>query len=183
MTYRLHGILIAIALALSAGVAQAQEATGDLVPYVDTQLVGFTSTTVTGWAGVLGMLNACHIEFPASRMCTSEEVMNTVAMPVLPAGGYAWVRPSQGLDSGANDLSGQWVNDHGGGTCQGWTRPDLYGFIMDVNGRFHIQTCSQEAFVACCARIIVVPEPSASLQLGTGILGLAALSGRAVCGS
>jgi hypothetical protein len=33
------------------------------------------------------------------------------------------------------------------------------------------------------AQIIVVPEPSASLQLGTGILGLAALSGRAVCGS
>ena len=74
---------VAIALAVSAGIAQAQEATGDLVPYVDTQLVGFTSTTVTGDAGVLGMTNACHLEFSATRMCTSEEVMNTVAMPVL----------------------------------------------------------------------------------------------------
>ena len=94
MTYRLHGIFVAIALAVSAGIAQAQEATGDLVPYVDTQLVGFTSTTVTGDAGVLGMMSVCHHEFSASRMCTSEEVMNTVAEFNLPPNTTAWVRPA-----------------------------------------------------------------------------------------
>ena len=196
MTYRFHGIFVAIALALSAGIAHAQDATGDLVPYVDTQLVGFTSTTVTGDAGVLGMTNACHLEFAATRMCTSEEVMNTVAMPVLPEETQAWARPTfvpvasgaagsaYGLDQ-SGMLSGDLTSGFDIMTCLGWTTSSFSrsGLTVSSVGQVTTESCDTAQPVACCARIIVVPEPSASLQLGTGILGLAALSGRAVCGS
>ena len=200
MMYRFHGIFVAIALALSAGISHAQDATGDLVPYVDTQLVGFTSTTVTGDAGVLGMTNACHLEFSATRMCTSEEVMNTVAMPVLPAETQAWVRPVFGPISSAiagamtidhsgtvssNNTSSVGTNASQGQSCRGWSSNSFgnIGLTASDEGGFSLLSCDVPRSVACCARIIVVPEPSASLQLGTGILGLAALSGRAVCGS
>ncbi len=59
------------------------------------QLVGFTTTTVLGDAGVLGMSTACMADFgdmPGVRMCTSVEVMETTAVPAI-SEPDAWVRP------------------------------------------------------------------------------------------
>jgi hypothetical protein len=114
-----------------------------------------------------------------------------VAMPVLPAGTDAWVRPVfsplDGSTGSTLDQSGLTLTLNGGaGSCRGWSSAskDHAGLRVDANGAFKGgEGCDAILPVACCARIIVVPEPSASLQLGTGILSLAALSGRAVCGS
>ena len=56
------------------------------------QLVGFSSTPVTGGTGVLAMTAECQNNFSGSRMCTTLEVAETVVLPTVPVG-FAWVRP------------------------------------------------------------------------------------------
>ena len=66
------------------------------------QLVGFTSTTHNGGLGLFEFARLCQLEFPDSRMCTTQEAANSINIPAgLPAGN-AWVRPvlqSTGGDS------------------------------------------------------------------------------------
>jgi hypothetical protein len=58
-------------------------------------LVGFTSATTTGGAGIFAMTALCQAEFPASRMCTSAEVLATQKLPTLPGRNvHAWVQPT-----------------------------------------------------------------------------------------
>ena len=47
------------------------------------QLVGFTTASVDSDVGIFGFTVACQAEFPASRMCSSRELMETVALPQL----------------------------------------------------------------------------------------------------
>ena len=56
------------------------------------QLVGFTSTIHNGGLGLFGFARLCQLEFPDSRMCTTQEAANSINIPAgLPAGN-AWVR-------------------------------------------------------------------------------------------
>ena len=64
-------------LALAIGIPAFGQWVPDPVIHNAVQLVGFSTATVTGDAGVLGMLDACHQDFPASRMCSSEEIVKT----------------------------------------------------------------------------------------------------------
>ena len=90
------------------------------------------------------------------------------------------------LDASETMVSAQ-KHTYVGQSCRGWSyggsSSSVDGLVVSNSGAFSSSTCDTAHAVACCARIIVVPKPAASLQLGTGILGLAALSGRAVCGS
>jgi hypothetical protein len=118
------------------------------------ELVGFTTTTFGGDQGVLGFTAACQAQFAGSRMCTSVEVMETVA---LPAGltGFAWVRPVFITPvSGVLDASGQTANIADELTCARWqesTQGGFTGLAASGAGIFGRGGCNQPKPVACCA--------------------------------
>lgn len=128
---------------------------GHVSPTLRFQLVGFTSTTYTGDTGVLGFTLACQAEFPGSRMCTTEEVMETTLVPANPSS-EAWVRPAfQGYsDPIALDASGFRAHPHEL-SCRGWASASsstYFGIYLDSSG--HIKdsgACSQPRSVSCCA--------------------------------
>ncbi|GAG14310.1 unnamed protein product, partial [marine sediment metagenome] len=125
------------------------------------QLVGFTADTFPVTTGVLGFTLACQVAFPESRMCTSNEVMETVTVP-LDLSGEAWVRPSfVPIATGDNnvramDNSGNygWPSSF---TCSGWRSEvnDGYnkGLTVDATGRFVSRRCDYVYAVACCAPV------------------------------
>jgi hypothetical protein len=119
------------------------------------QLVGFTSATFDGGQGVFTYTAACQAEFPGSRFCTSEEVLNTVSVP-LGLSGDAWVRPvfvPFGMNAGGMivlDTSGR---DHTGLSrlsCFGWSPGGGLGLIVSAVGGFSFGHCGTPRAVACC---------------------------------
>jgi hypothetical protein len=161
--------------------ASAATAQSTCTPF---QLVGFTAATFNGRTGTLGFTLACQQEFPLSRMCTSEEIVNTQTVPTS-LSGPAWVRPSfRAVGAGASvialDESGATASPEDALSCRGWTSfsGTTTGLSMASNGSFEIaEGCDEVLSVACCAPVpIVVPEPSAMLLQGSGIAGLLALA-------
>ena len=154
---------------------------------VTYQLRGFTSTTVLGDHGVLEMTRQCAVEFGdvgATRMCTSSEILNTATVPQGLVG-EAWVRPSwqpfaaaevAGSPQGLDD-SGRYDNPTRL-SCHGWSfgsNGNSYGLAVDGTGSFlNPSSCNTPLAIACC-HPVVVPEPSASLGLSTGVFALLAL--------
>lgn len=131
------------------------------------QLVGFSTSIMKGDAGVLGFAQACQQQYPNSRMCTSEEVMNTVSVPTLPVvETWAWVRPVLNGPSYEGPTSAQTLYDASGIgpanmpnsvsvllNCVGWstgTSGNL-GLVVNQNGGFRTKGCSTPKPVACCA--------------------------------
>jgi hypothetical protein len=117
--------------------------------YVGYELAGFTSASFTGAQGVLAFTLACQSEFADSRMCTSEEVLNTVDVPMA-LSGTAWVRPT--YVEGGHDMSG--VEDSAEHfTCKGWTFDGNKGLTVNEDGKFDTLICSNRFQVACCTEI------------------------------
>ncbi len=125
------------------------------------QLVGFTAATFTGDVGLFGLTLGCQEEFAKSRLCVSEEVMETVTVPALT--GDAWVRPSfqphnsndlakalldaSGLDAGVR-------GDFSSLTCFGWAETGRFkGLVVTASGGFHVLSCGDRRGVACCALV------------------------------
>lgn len=125
------------------------------------QLVAFTVATFDGDKGVLGFTAACQAEFdtqfPGSRMCSSDEVMETSTLPTgLPASDFAWVRPSlSGSGSVNNDPSGASAGGSGV-ACSGWSTPSTaqLGLVTDSGGSFETRACVEFHPVACCAPVL-----------------------------
>jgi hypothetical protein len=123
-------------------------------------LVGFTAATFNGGQGVFSYTGACGAEFPGSRMCSSIEVLETVAVPATLTG-LAWVRPSfVGISSGngAIDASGvqdQFSDPESKLSCDGWRRPDpnIRGLVVNEFGVWGRRPCTEVLHVACCAPI------------------------------
>ena len=128
-------------------------------------LVGFTANTFPSDTGVLGFTLACQSDFDAAtRMCTSDEVMETVVVPTS-LSGDAWVRPQfapfSATGSGnavvAHDSSGVTksgaITSSGVLSCSGWSQSTTSaGLIVDSVGRFSTKPCNMGlASVACCA--------------------------------
>ena len=90
-------VALALAVLLTAQLsANADDEDGPTGPKSPArfQLVGFTSSSaLPADTGVLGFTLECQKEFPESRMCTSEEVMETTAVPSS-LQFTAWLRPS-----------------------------------------------------------------------------------------
>lgn len=104
------------------------------------QLVGFSTATRIGAAGVLGMTQACQTDFPESRMCTVDEVYETIVIPVLPDDGLAWIR-------GPEDCNGWSTNssqDRGSA---------LVNQSSVTSGGLVGRTCNSDIHVACCAPV------------------------------
>jgi hypothetical protein len=115
-----------------------------MVPFSsdEMQLVGFTTTLFTGNHGVLNMSIGCQREFPASRMCTLEEINRSVFIPQNPICGNAW----------AQDLSGAVPQN-----CNGWRSEssDALGMAINLGGCYGgvvTQTCDSQLAVACCSK-------------------------------
>ena len=175
----LVSLFVLASLAISS-TAQAQTCTKQF------QLVGFSTQTVNGNAGIFQMTEACQQNFEASRACTSEEVMNTVEIPELSAQN-AWVRPTLrpigggGIavlaDASGSDSADGNVNSLPGDlTCRGWTRTNNYnGLTVNDDGGFLPQSCSGSRPVACCS-LIRVPEPPLAAIQGGAVAALASLA-------
>ena len=117
--------------------------------YVGFDLAGFTTETLTGAQGVLAFTLACQAEFAESRMCTSEEILNTIDVPADLAG-TAWVRPT--YVEGGHDISG--VEDSAEHyTCKGWTFDGNKGLTVTEDGKFDTLICNNLFQVACCTEI------------------------------
>jgi hypothetical protein len=145
------------------------------------QLVGHTTTTHLGDAGLKAFNLACQADFgAAAKMCTSQEVIETIVQPTLSS--EAWVRPviiAVSDHSFATDFSGvatSLINLN----CWRWqvTNSGYSGLIVTTDGNVSffisnsvvLPVCDTPRPVACCRR---VPEPTASLMLPVG--GLACL--------
>ncbi len=59
---------------------------------IESVLVGFTSSALQASAGYLAMSAACQAEFAATRMCSTQEILETRRIP-SGLDGPAWVRP------------------------------------------------------------------------------------------
>ena len=101
------------------------------------QLVGFSAAQVMGDVGVFGMTQTCQAEFPLTRLCTDEEVRDTV---VIPSGlvGNAWLHSA-----------GDAIID-GNNNCFGWRSAGGTGVQVDSVGGFTEVSCLTPASVACC---------------------------------
>lgn len=166
-------------VAVTAGLAHAEKA---------FQLVGFSSSTFTGSAGLLLMSRSCSIQYPASRMCSTTEVAQTAVFPEvgLPPSSYAWVRSDKVSAAVAGQFSNTLVIDAVQGvSCNGWSTngTSTNGLAVGGEGSFVERECNSNLFVACCA-LIPVPEPSQSmLEPAAGAALASILAGRAVCSS
>ena len=129
-------------------------------PTARFQLVGFTSASNFGNEGVLGFTLNCQAEFPDSRMCTSQEVMETVTVPGSLTGS-AWVRPvfvplgTGAVIIAARDISGVVVGSGIDLACDGWRSRSLSqrGLAVSATGSFASSACDQAFGVACCALV------------------------------
>ncbi len=173
-------ITSAAVLSLIAGVATTAGAQTCTKQF---QLVGFTAGDLPSDTGVLGFTQACQAEFPASRMCSSVEVMQTVDMPVLPESTKAWVRPTfrPGGNGPLLDASGTESQSSLTLSCRGWayTGNGYAGLAVDGNGRFDSEGCINSFPVACCS-LLAVPEPSMSLLQGAAAATLGTLAAKRI---
>lgn len=127
------------------------------------QFKGFSSTNLNGTRGVLEMTAACAATFPGSRMCTSEEILQTTTVPEISSNADAWVRPSfTPVATGGNavavgmDASGVSApNANVGSTaedlsCRGWIASGALGLVVNRSGSFRIVGCGNNRPVTCC---------------------------------
>jgi hypothetical protein len=112
------------------------------------QLIGFTTQTFDGTHGILNLTLACQKEFPASRICTADDVRLTVNVPQAPGAGFAWidVPPSRELKTRVDEQ----------GNCRGWRSSAIAdsGVAMDLEaayGSLVHRPCNQVLRIACCA--------------------------------
>ena len=156
-------VLFTTALLIAASVANAQ-------------YVGVTDTAFAGTSGIFTFNRACHVAHPGSRMCTSEEVMDTVNPPIVGSPGeVAWVRPvfvAADYNTNPVDISGNYALQCLGWSIEGSGNNGLT-LHLDTGSFDSTRSCTSATRVACC---IPVPEPSASLSIPSGVGMLFALS-------
>ena len=119
------------------------------------QFVGLSSATFAGTQGVATYTYACQTDFPGSRMCSSEEFINTRDFPVeyMGSGVVGWIRPTFASGSMVLDVSGIASVDQGNLTCDGWKQSTTgyRGLVVNGDGEFGDYLCSATiAHVACC---------------------------------
>lgn len=128
---------------------------------------GTTTISTTGGLGTRTFSAFCNSEFPGSRVCTSQEILETrftTSFDDAPKSPGAWLRPTfvaanvtagnGSLDIIATDMSGVSGHSSNGLTCDGWssnlaTQTGL--IVLPGNGRFMTGECDVLRAVACCA--------------------------------
>lgn len=119
---------------------------------VQYQFVGFSTATVNGGVGLLGMHGACQEDHgPEARMASSKEIIEEPQLSPQP--GEAWVRPTF-VETGNTtaDLSGMNLPDPAQFTCSGWERGDNASNALicaGINFHFDFSKCDVLNHVAC----------------------------------
>ena len=140
------------ALAAKGGNPEPPAAAGNM------ELVGFTTVTTLPNIGLFAMTELCQVDYLDSRMCTSEEIMKTVNIPVLPSDTKAWVQPviTTRVSSEYTDISG--ITGTYSVSCSNWSYignpPILNGLTVTNLGVLGNVTCHAPGSilpVACCA--------------------------------
>ncbi len=126
---------------------------GDPAPAAPAfELVGFTSVTVQGGEGFLGMTSICSAEFPGSRFCNTKEIIETVNVPAS-LEGEAWVTPlPEGSGNGLNTNSACQISQQGFWTESG-VNFLVSGTTVDATGGFGLSKCIDARSIACCAPV------------------------------
>ena len=120
------------------------------------ELVGFTTATTTPNVGLFALTQLCQAEYLDSRMCTTEEVMKTVNIPVLPDDTVAWIQPiivSQ-YNEVVRDISGIGLRTGSSYlSCAGWSVSYLGDYSLNISnlGIIGYSSCANTHPVACCA--------------------------------
>lgn len=113
------------------------------------RLVGITKGLINGIQGLIRMNQHCAAEFPASRICTPDEIMTTTVWPAIPAGAPRLTWVSRGNSSiNCRDYSMQGIND------------SAYGLDLDT---LRVRSdppgsCSDSYPVTCCALVRSNPQ-------------------------
>jgi hypothetical protein len=169
--------LVGPMLLLAAGSAQA-----------DFDFVGFSTASTTGNLGITGMHELCQADYTDSRMCSSQEILDSTRLP--PAGtlvpSYSWIAPSirgglfDGVQPLAIDASGE-SNGPGDLSCNAWTNTGASGLAYSPRSYISIRSysCSLSMPVACCARVAgtIVPAMASTEVAGRMILVAAMVAG------
>lgn len=126
------------------------------------QFVGVTQKKYSGgFHGILGFNKICGTQFPGSRMCSTEDLMNTTTLPDVDRI-EAWLRPKLigKTESGTETDATGFVGENGL-SCNGWNARDskVTGMVMRYDPRYDddrfprllTYKCSSRAQVACCA--------------------------------
>jgi hypothetical protein len=146
------------------------------------QFAGVTSSTHTGnIGGPSGVLAACRVKFPASRMCSASEIIRTMNWP---AGNFftAWVTNvnPNALGRGRDPGDGSVLFDDPSveETCDGWSSNSGYAgttFNFSYMADSSAGCSSNPRPIACC-QLLPVPEPPTSLMLPAGAGALIVVS-------
>ena len=130
---------------------------------------GFSSGTVAGNAGIIGLQTACNASFSGSKICSSAEFANSTYKSAT-LSGTAWLLPvvemtsEDGSTYVADKTSGLTVFDSSAAaqtqlTCEGFTSnaSDVYGLFVTATGgiqngnlRSGGTACDTVRAVACC---------------------------------
>ncbi len=151
-----NAIIVGLAVVSAAAILVAPVDAQRMEPPPTFRLVGVTEAMFDSGNGVFPLTRACFNNFPGSRICTTQEIIDTVNPPVIPKG-LAWVRPSPiYLDSKALNAvdvpSGATSRGSMGRTlsCEGYKELGSIGLVVDQDGRFKSHRCHKKLSVACC---------------------------------
>ena len=117
---------------------------------------GFSSGTVDGGDGVFAMVQACSASFSGSKICNSEELVNSVYnSSASNLSGLAWLLPRLSTsDEQATELNSGRENNDPWQTfsCRGWGNDSssYTGTVVSYVGELTIRTCNNSLSVACC---------------------------------
>jgi hypothetical protein len=118
------------------------------------QFVGFSTDTFDGSQGVITYTRACQLDYPGSRMCTTEEFLSTTDYPIVDSSAFGWIRPVVtaayvSTTSNIVDVSG-FSADVLASSCNGWRATSAHGLYVDGKGRLSNETCEAIMPVSCC---------------------------------
>ena len=120
----------------------------------DKVFQGFSSGTVNGGAGIFAMAQACSSSFSGSKICNTNEFVNSVYNSAASnLSGNAWIIPivtgqdSNGLEVNSGRSEGSETNL----SCSGWgSNSGTFGSVVSSLGELSVASCLQSRAVACC---------------------------------
>ncbi len=117
---------------------------------------GFSSGTVDGGDGVFALAQACSASFSGSKICNSDELVNSVYnSSASNLSGLAWLLPRLSTgDTQSTELNSGRENGDPWQTfsCRGWGSDSnaFTGTVVSSVGELTIRGCDNSYPVACC---------------------------------
>jgi len=114
--------------------------------------VGFSASSMSADGGIFALNSACQSSFAGSKMCTSEEISNTVNPTMFDVNTKGWVQPTFSASGNTNvDYSGEVPSNCGGWDGEGGSISTAVGLVVNGVGVFTRENCDNLISVACCS--------------------------------